>query len=68
MLMEFYSWTIDYTLGLTMTQYNKAFEEMDRIQKIKAGIKTEEPMTGKLGAGAASRLLPRKESVYGKAR
>ncbi len=65
MLCEFYSWTIDYTMGLTMTQYNKVFEEMDTIQKIKAGIKIEEPMTGNLGAIAASKLLPRKESVYG---
>ncbi len=64
MLCEFYSWTIDYTMGLTMRQYNKAFEEMDKIQKIKAGIKIEEPMTGEIGAAAASRLLPRKETVY----
>ncbi len=68
MLCEFYSWTIDYTMGLTIRQYNKVFEEMDKIQRIKAGIKIEEPMSGEIGAAAASRLLPRKENVYGETR
>ena len=68
MLCEFYSWTIDYTMGLTMRQYNKAFEEMGTIQKIKAGIKVEEPMGGNLGAAAARKILPSKGSVYGKTR
>lgn len=68
MLMEFYSWTIDYVMGLTVTQYSKVFDEMNRIRNIEAGVKEEQPMGGTIGASAASHLLPRKEQIYGKTR
>ena len=68
MLCEFYSWTFDYVLGLTLRQYDKVFEEMGRINRIRNGSKEEEPMSGDLGATAARKLLPKKELIYGTTR
>lgn len=53
-------------MSFTMRQYNKVWEETQRLMKIESGEEEpQEPMGGKLGAAAASKLLPRKDAVYG---
>ena len=52
-------------MGFTMRQYNKVWEETQLLLRMDSDEEIEEPMSGDLGAAAASRLLPRKETVYG---
>jgi len=50
-----------------MRQYSKIWAETQTLLKFDSGEEEpDEPMGGKLGAAAASKLLPRKENVYGK--